>query len=52
MPSEPEAQAETGVLTPALALRSSPTAAAAALGMYICTASGETARRPFARMPS
>ena len=39
-------------MTPALALRSSPTAAAAALGMYICTASGETARRPFARMSS
>ena len=52
MPSEPDAQAETGVMTPALALRSSPTAAAAALGMYICTASGETARRPLARMSS
>ena len=49
MPSEPEAQAEIGVLTPALALRSSPTAAAAAFGMYICTASGDTARRPLPR---
>ena len=46
MPSEPEAHAEIGVITPALALRSSPTAAAAEFGMYICTASGDTARRP------
>ena len=52
MASEPDAHAETGVTTPALALRSSPTAAAAALGMYICTASGDTARRPLARMAS
>ena len=52
MPSEPDAHAETGVMTPALALRSRPTAAAAPLGMYICTASGETARRPRSRMPS
>ena len=52
MPSEPDAQAETGVMTPALALRSSPTAAAGELGMYFCTASGDTARMPFARMSS
>ena len=49
---EPDAQAETGVITPALALRSNPTAAAAAFGMYIWTASGETARSPLAFMPS
>ena len=52
MPSEPDAQADTEVITPALACRSSPTAAAAPLGMYICTASGLTARRPCSRMPS
>ena len=52
MPSEPEAQADTEVITPALACRSSPTAAAAPLGMYICTTSGETALKPRARMPS
>jgi hypothetical protein len=52
MPSEPDAQADTGVTTPARAWRSSPTAAAAALGMYIWTASGDTARKPLARMPS
>ena len=39
-------------MTPALALRSRPTAAAGEFGMYFCTASGETARRPFSRMPS
>ena len=52
MPSEPDAHAEIGVITPALAWRSSPTAAAAPLGMYFCTASGETARKPRARMSS
>nr|CRL82551.1 hypothetical protein CPGR_05773 [Mycolicibacter nonchromogenicus] len=52
MPSEPEAQAEIGVITPALALRSRPTTAAAPLGMYFCTTSGETAFRPRSRMPS
>ena len=39
-------------MTPALACRSSPTAAAAPFGMYICTTNGDTARSPFARMPS
>ena len=38
MPSEPDAHADTGVNTPALACRSSPTAAAAPLGMYLWTA--------------
>src|ERR1700739_4059410 len=52
MPSDPEAHADTGVTTPARALRSSPTAAAAALGMYFCTASGDTALKPRARMSS
>jgi len=52
MPSEPDAQADTGVITPALACRSRPTAAAAPLGMYICTASGWTAFMPRARLSS
>ena len=52
MASLPEAHADTGVMTPALALRSRPTAAAAELGMYVCTASGETALTPFVRMAS
>ena len=47
MAAAPEASAITGEMIPALACRSSPTAAAGALGMYICTASGDTARRPF-----
>ncbi len=34
MASEPEAHADTGVTTPALACRSRPTAAAGELGMY------------------
>ena len=52
MPSEPEAHADTGVMTPALAWRSRPTAAAGPLGMYICTASGDTAAMPRSRMSS
>ena len=52
MPSQPDAHADTGVITPALAWRSRPTAAAAPLGMYFCTASGETALKPRARMSS
>ncbi len=52
MPSEPEAQADTGVMTPASACRSRPTAAAGPLGMYICTASGDTAAMPRSRMSS
>ncbi len=52
MPSEPEAHAETGVTTPALAWRSSPTTAEGPLGMYICTDSGDTAFMPRSRMPS
>ena len=52
MPSEPDAHADTAVITPALACRSNPIAAAAPLGMYICTTSGETAFKPRARMPS
>ena len=52
MASDPDAHAETGVMTPALAWRSSPTAAAGELGMYFCTASGDTARMPLARMSS
>src|ERR1700704_744172 len=47
IPSDPDAHAETGVMTPALAPRSSPTAAAGELGMYFCTASGDTALLPF-----
>ena len=52
MPSEPDAHADTGVSTPALACRSSPIAAAGPLGMYFATASGETAWMPRARMSS
>jgi hypothetical protein len=52
MPSEPDAHADTGVTTPARALRSSPTVAAGEFGMYVCTAIGETPWRPFSRMPS
>ena len=44
--------ADTGVITPALACRSRPTAAAAPLGMYFCTPNGETALLPRARMSS
>ena len=44
MAAAPEASAITGEMIPALASRSSPTAAAGALGMYICTASGLTPR--------
>ena len=47
MAAEPEASAISGVTMPACAWRSSPTAADGALGMYICTASGDTARMPF-----
>ena len=36
----------SGVTMPALAWRSRPTAAAGAFGIYICTASGDTARMP------
>ncbi|OUZ01291.1 hypothetical protein B0172_04627 [Mycobacterium avium subsp. paratuberculosis] len=52
MPSEPDAHAETGVITPALACRSRPTATAAPSGMYFDTASGETPFMPRARMSS
>ncbi len=52
MPSEPDAHADIDVITPALACRSSPTAAEAALGMNFCTASGETALAPRARISS
>ena len=50
--SEPDAHAATGVHTPALAWSSSPTTAAGPLGMYIWTTSGDTARRPLARIAS
>ncbi|CKO40122.1 Uncharacterised protein [Mycobacterium tuberculosis] len=52
MASAPDAHADTGVITPALACRSNPTAAAAPLGMYFCTVSGETAFIPRARISS
>jgi hypothetical protein len=52
MAAEPEASAISGEMIPALAWRSSPTAAAGPLGMYICTVSGDTARRPFSRQAS
>ncbi len=52
MPSEPDAHADIGVITPALACRSSPTAAAAPLGMYFCTVSGDTALNPRVRISS
>ncbi|VBA38175.1 hypothetical protein LAUMK136_02300 [Mycobacterium attenuatum] len=50
--SEPDAHADTDVITPALACRSSPIAAAAPLGMYFCTASASTDFAPPARMSS
>ncbi len=46
MPSDPDEQADTGVMTPARAPSSRPTTAAAPLGMTICTASGDTLRGP------
>ena len=45
--SLPEAQAETGVCTPALAPIARPTLAAGPLGISIGIASGETRRGPF-----
>jgi hypothetical protein len=50
MAPAPDASAIIGADTPARAARSRPTAAAAPLGMNICTASGETALRPRLRM--
>ena len=50
--SLPEAHAETGVCTPALAPMASPTFAAGALGISIGIASGETRRGPFSRSVS
>ncbi len=47
IPSLPDAHAETGQCTPALASTYSPTVAAGALGISIGTASGETRRGPF-----
>ena len=44
--SAPEAQAETGACTPALALNTKPTCAAGPLGISIGTVSGDTLRRP------
>ena len=44
MAAAPEASASTGDVIPALAWTSSPTAAAGAFGMCICTASGLTPR--------
>ena len=49
MAAAPEASASTGLMTPALALRSSPTAAAGALAICICTDSGLAARTPRVR---
>ena len=46
MASEPDEQADTGVITPARAPSCSPTVAAAPLGMIICTANGDTLRGP------
>lgn len=48
MAAAPEASAMIGLMMPALALRSSPTAAAGALGMYFWIAVGGTARSPLA----
>ena len=45
--SLPDAQAETGVCTPALAPSARPTSAAGPFGISIGTASGETRRGPF-----
>lgn len=45
--SAPEAQAETGVCTPAWALTSRPTLAAGPFGMSMGTVCGETRRTPF-----
>jgi hypothetical protein len=50
--SDPEAQAEIAVQTPAFAPSSRPMTAAAPFGMNFCTTNGDTARRPLARMPS
>ena len=47
MDSLPEAQADTGVWTPALAPKVRPTAAAGPLGISIGIASGDTRRGPF-----
>ena len=47
MASLPDAQADTGVCTPALAPIARPTFAAGALGISIGIASGETRRGPF-----
>ena len=45
--SLPEAHADTGVCTPALAPTARPMLAAGALGISIGIASGETRRGPF-----
>ena len=45
--SLPDAQAETGVCTPALAPMARPTLAAGQFGISIGIASGETRRGPF-----
>ena len=50
--SEPDAQAEITVVTPAFAPSSRPITAAGPLGMNFWTTSGDTARRPFCRMAS
>src|SRR3954451_2850578 len=50
--SAPEAQAETGVCTPARAENSRPTYAAGPLGMSIGMVCGETLRGPFSRRVS
>ena len=52
MASDPDAQAEITVVTPAFAPSSKPITAAAPLGMNFCTTSGDTARRPLVRMAS
>ena len=52
MASAPDAQALTGVCTPARACRSRPTAAAGPFGMSIGTVCGETRRAPFSRSTS
>jgi hypothetical protein len=50
--SLPDAHAETGVCTPALASTIRPTEAAGPLGISIGMASGETLRGPFSRRAS
>ena len=50
--SAPDAQALTGVCTPARACRSRPTAAAGPFGMSIGTVCGDTRRGPFSRSTS